>query len=438
MCLFLMKERVGMKLMCGVLLVWTLCLSGCYHTLGLDEKSTAPSPKETAAHHSTQVASVQLFSGSEALRVPAIPLNGTEKLTLAFDLMEHPGRVLSIYFEHLDRNGEKDALQPIEYLGRSREDLLLDYQMSAFTVLPYTHYTYRFPNEKIQFKVSGRYRLKVTAQGRPQEVLLSRTFWVFEPLVSWKVLLEAGLGEQIGVPMARPSLEANVSPVLKAASHELQTCLFLNRNAEALTCLGSPVLDMFPRLTYRPEWDQRLPFERDRRLLDLRSLDLKLPIVQIDVQKTPYQVWMTPDPQQGVHESLVRQPYGSFEIEAKEAQVRDPNLNGQYVDVMFALVTPHQKPLDKPIYWIGGGTDWQRKPENIMVWQETEKQYRLAVRLKQGLHQYRYTSDAPGFERINLWTRAWGRNVMGAIMFYRDAYLGTDRMVGYLEEVSLE
>ena len=125
------------------------------------------------------VRSVQLYRGREAtLPVMQLDRRGertSEPLTLEFDLVNTRGRTLSVYFYHADRSWNRD-LSPAEYLEAFQQDNLVEYEISGATEVPYVHYEYTFPNETIQFRISGNYIVRVTEQGDEEAVLFERAF----------------------------------------------------------------------------------------------------------------------------------------------------------------------------------------------------------------------------------------------------------------------
>src|SRR5690606_1784303 len=117
--------------------------------------------------------------GETEASLPIISLGSQDRLTLEFDLMTDRSRPLSVYFYHADRTWRRDLL-PAEYMSGFYYDQILDYRGSSAAQSRYVHYTYDFPNENVQFRISGNYILRVAEQGAEDEPLFERAFFVSE------------------------------------------------------------------------------------------------------------------------------------------------------------------------------------------------------------------------------------------------------------------
>ncbi|MEL6617038.1 MAG: type IX secretion system plug protein domain-containing protein, partial [Bacteroidota bacterium] len=107
-----------------------------------------------------RVRTIQLYRGEDEVSVPVLSLRSDQQLTLEFDILEDRGaRPLDIEFRRVERDNGS-ALLPSEYLTAFDRDNIFDADPSGATAVPYTHYTYRFPNASIGFRLGGEYRLR--------------------------------------------------------------------------------------------------------------------------------------------------------------------------------------------------------------------------------------------------------------------------------------
>ncbi len=404
-----------------------LFFGGCARLMGIEDTETVL-PKTSPPSIPT-IASIQLFANAVQTQPPIIRINSDETLDLHFDVMSFEARPLSIYFFHEDVTGKR-LLQPIEYMKLARQDDLLTYWPSSHTQQPYSHYHYRFPNHKIQFRISGRYVLAVTEQGNPTQVFFERTFFIHENQTNITTNGKLILGDQVGRYYFWPETTLELPESIAANIHQLTVCGYENDLGQPTVCDRDPRLSLFPRLTYGPLRQDAYQVMWDRRVLDLRTLQNGGKVEQINRSLNPFGVKLIAEDEEQDLYSAEHRTYGYPKIGSSEVPQDAENLQAEYVDVTFRFVPTSKTALPFPVYLQGDFNQWKNNPTHKMAWSAEENAYKVTLMLKQGLYEYRYFLDNPNPTRRNLAT--WfNRSIRWqTLVFYRDTFLGTDRLIG--------
>ena len=372
-----------------------------------------------------RVQTIQLYANGTERQLPVLSLRTPgEGLTLEFDLMEPTGRPLSVYFYHADREWDRD-LSPAEYMDSFQDDNLLTYTPSQGTAVSYTHYTYQFPNDNIQFRVSGNYILRVTEQGQRANVLFERAFFITEEAGSIAMRID-------GVPVSgqqRPSdlplVQFTPSPSLQGTPFQYETCFVRNGRLATARCTDRPRLASQPTLEF--DLYRRRAFSPTTAdyYLDLSALRNGGSIEGTDRTVTPYRVRLQPDYAQFPGNIATAPPLdGQIVVDGAVRGFGEPDVEAEYVATQFRFVPPGEQPLSQGVYLDGNFGEPTR-----MTWQAAQGRYEGERLLKQGLYEYYYTSDDPALQEMLRRTLPPARDRYTAFVYYRDRTLNTDRLV---------
>ena len=387
---------------------------------------TAPAPAVRFAPTHDDVRTVQLYEGTPR-RLPILTLGSGETLTLAFDLLTTDTRPLSITFEHADRSWKR-ALSAAQYMESFADDTIIEYRRSQGTAVPYVHYTYTFPNDDIRFRLSGNYILRVTEQGRPDEVLFERPFFVDETAGS----LEMG-GESIVVtgqrqPSIRPIARFTPPADLRGNPFGYNVCFVRNGQWNTARCADRPLLIERPALRF--ELDRRAAFA-PRALaysLDLSTLRPGSGIERIDRSASPFRVLLEPDaaqfPDLGplLNGQILGPDVGAFGRSA-------PHITAEYVRTTFAFVPPNEQPLRRRPVLRGTFTDPPPAPGQSLEWVAARQRYEADVLLKQGRYQYEYEVAPAAQTTLQRQTASFADDIYTSFVYYRDPSRNTDRLL---------
>lgn len=409
-----------------------LCFAGACagprESANAPERSGPPPPSGLAAA-TDEVRSIQLY-GARERDLPILSLTRGGTLTLEFDLLDTNPRALSVYYYHADRSWRRD-LTAAEYLSAFHRDDLFDYRLSRSTRIGYTHYAYSFPNSSIGFRISGNYILRVTEQGREDAVLFERPFFVTEDAASLRFGLDRLLTGRQVLPTIQPIVQFAPPPDLLGTVFDYVVCFARNGRFEQSRCTDSPSLTVQPDLLFYLEPDLSFAPQEGDYYVDLRDYSIGGAIERIDHSVSPIAVSLVPDYARFPASSLAPLLAGQPVIGGADRYVGEADVQGEYADVLFRYVPPDEAPLAGGIFLVGSFNGWNLDLANELRWNADEKWYELAVLLKQGEYDYRYTSPVAHVRRAISSRSFRPDNLFTALVYYTDRSLSTDRLLGF-------
>ena len=399
------------------------------------------------ASPNAQVRTIQLYRSGDESTLPFLRLaldsdrTGTasrgrvgnepfeQTLTLEFDILDGLGRPLTVLFFHADRFWRRDNLQPVQYLASFDQGRILDYELSTGTQVRYTHYTYTFPNDQIQFLVSGNYILRVVERDDEREVLFERPFVISEQTTEMGLEVQPLLVPGLGVPISRPIVRFLPPSRLSPNLFDYVACFVRNARFEMARCSDRTSLIESPYVQYYLEPHRSFEAEDPVRTLDLTRLEVGSAIREVSYEVSPFRIDLEPD-YALLGSNLVGDPlYGQTVVSQRIPDMAEPDVSAEYVDVRFAYVPPEEEPEVGPVVLRGSFNDWRLEPDLELNWNEERKVYETSMLLKQGVYEYQYfTPDRRGRvdRRRNVFNPEY---VYSALMYFEDAFLGTDRLV---------
>ena len=425
----LLRRLVG-GLLCTVLIG---ILGGCKSTENQDEESdTASDPtivQPDFAGADGSIRTIQLYRGDDEGSLPVVSLNGGTALTLEFDLMKQEGRPLSVYFQHADRTWRRD-LTSSQTLESFQDDRLVDYESSRGTEVPYVHYRYRFPNDDINFRISGNYVLRVTERGRRDSVLFEQPFFVAEDAGGLELR-----GESIVVPGQR---QQSLRPIarfvppseIRGDPFGYTTCFVRNGRLTDTRCEERPLLIRQPELEFELSREYAYAPSTAGYELDLSTLRATSKIARVDRTQSPFRVTLDADYARfGGNQSSPTTINGQSIVRAVLDDFRDPAVQGEYVETTFAFVPSSAQPYGRPFSVAGSFSDMDPARGTKMEWAPARERYEGTVLLKQGRHQYFYSTADPAFSKQVRENQVRARSTFTAFVYYRDDRRNTDRLL---------
>ncbi|MFT4606065.1 MAG: hypothetical protein ACI9W4_002811 [Rhodothermales bacterium] len=419
--------------------IWILLLAGVGLSCASTEETGRASADDDDGHRprdergimaqdAQSVATVQLFRTGDEAAIPLLAMDGTQTLTLAFDVMGSRTKPLSVYFYHADREWRRD-LVPAEYLTSFHRDNLVDYQLSRATHVPYVHYAYEFPNASIGFRLSGNYVIRITEQGMEEDILFERPFFVSEQATP----LDFNLG-QVRVtgdpfPAVQPSVRFTPPQGSTGTAFDYTVCFLRNGQRPSERCTDRPGLDYQPSLRYYLEPEESFVSGASDYFVDISTLRAGGRIERADLLERPYQLLLEPDYFRFPGTATAPLQNGQILVQEAVRNVGDPGTAAEYADVRFALVPEDEISVPGRVYLIGPFNNWTPSAGTEMQWVASSGRYEGSVLLKQGRYEYRYAFTNQSVAREARGVSARFDNMITAFVYFDDLRLSTDRLI---------
>jgi hypothetical protein len=383
----------------------------------------------------SRIHTVQLFREGWNMSFPSLRLNSGEKIELHFDLLA--GQSLNYYytFIHCDKDWKQSDIFVNDFLEGFPENQVEDYKASFNTTVPYFHYKLVFPNDRISFRISGNYIIRIYNPDEPDKPVLQQRFIVSEDAAAISInvrrpqlqpLSETGQQIDFTLKLSGPGF---IDPVRNIWSTIIQN----GRWDNARTNL-KPEFYSGSELKYNPLSDKNT-FEggNEFRYFDIRSIRyLSEYVRKIDYSAPGYHAFLTPS------ENRLSRPYfywkdfnGRYYIAVQEG--RDHNIEADYLNVYFTL--PSVYPFrEGDIHITGALTGWAVNDDTRMVYNPAAKQYESTLLLKQGWYNYSYSLVSK--DGLNLNSSAIEgshyetENEYLVVVYYRNPRERYDRVIG--------
>ncbi len=332
---------------------------------------------------------------------PILLLNSEDELIFSFDDLKGGVRNYYYTFQHCDQNWEASNLTTFDYLDGYEENTIDNYSFSFGTLQAYTHYSVNFPNDNIDFKVSGNYVVKVWEDDNRDVPLIVKRFFVWEELAS------------INAKVYRPNLiefrnnyqEINFTVDIRSldVSHaldEIRVTLFQNGRYDNAIYDSKPRMITNDLLTYDKD-DMVFPAGKEYRHFDTKTLNFQSDMVRkITKEDGKYQVYVNVD------DSRLYQKYfyetdinGQYVLQAD--LTNDVNTEGDYAMVNFVLKYPYVITSGE-LYVFGELNNNQMNNQNKMTYDYDLQQYTAQLYLKQGYYNYLYMYKGIGSSKGEL------------------------------------
>jgi hypothetical protein len=336
------------------------------------------------------IKTVMLYNSYSNLSYPIIRLNNGEQLILEFDDLS--GQIENYYytFVHCDMDWMPTRMNKNEYLDGFFENSIDQYQSSINTTVGYIHYSSAFPNESIHFKISGNYIVMVYKEGDSNKPILTRRFFVVEPLVGIdvRVLMPPPGEQQKTMQEIQFAVDYSQYPVM-IPGEELKVFVFQNYRWDNPMRYITPSFIRNNFIEYGSSGNILFEGGRDFEELDFVSLKYNAPSVQSTEYIFPY-YYVTLK-----HDVLnYYGPYFKYDdIDGKRMiraeKYNDPEVSADYAWVTFSV--PQEVPfIDGQIYIMGALSDFQLEDDYKMIYNFDKKAYEVTALLKQGYYNYQY------------------------------------------------
>lgn len=389
------------------------------------------------------VRTVQLHPEGWPTGPAIIELMGDNTLLLSFDVLDSVMGNFSYRIKHCTAEWLPSDLDYHEYAQGQTDDFLSEYAYARNTFQRYVHYELTIPNEAITLTRSGNYLLSVFESGKPENLLLTQRFVLFENLVDLATEVHQPL--QVKYRNTHQEIDFTATATnydLASPYAAVKAVVLQNHNwTTAITTL-KPRFVKANELDYNQEIENLFPALNEFRLIDIQNTRFNgQGIARVNV-KFPHN-----DAYTELNRSRAQTPYlqrndlnGWYFLKTTNVG-GDARVDADYVRVHFTL---KPEALSEPcaVYVFGALSQWQLKPE-FKLNPTADGMLSNSVLLKQGLYNYVFVRvcdeqlsssatgtggfDATYYEGSHFATE----NEYDVLLYHKQIGLNYDRVIGY-------
>ena len=379
-----------------------------------------------------EIAGIQLFNTQTNDQTPVIGFD--EQLILRFDDFSNGSNVYRYTIKHFDRNWQDDGLFFTEYANGSLNALLDDFTYSFNTLQKYTHYNLVFPNERMQPKISGNFKL-IVFKDSEDDPLFTRNFSVVERGANLALQIsrlsdgrmpEKNQRIEVQAVSAGANLNANIPSMSLniLQNNNWSTGIF---NKKPSTSLGSQIL--FQQLELSFPGNNEFYYFDNKNIT--RGFDMVSGGEVFEGQNYTYlhPVWAYP-----LQYQYQPDVNGAYFFRRSDLGIeRNADTEADYSWVHFYL---DSDPVEQQIYVLGLFNNYEANDKSIMKYDDEKKRYVAKIYLKQGFYNYilatKKGNQALNFGEINgnFWQ---AENLYQAFLYYRPFGRNFDGLLGYGE-----
>lgn len=337
------------------------------------------------------IKSIKLSPAGNALQLPVINLNSSQKLALGFDDLD--GNVKNYYYTLIlcNTDWKPAGLNPFDYLEGFLENRIDDYHYSTLPLQKYVHYTLQIPNQDCKPTLPGNYLLKVYLNGDTSQLAFTRRLMV----TTNKAIIHGKIEQPVNPKIFRTHQKIDFDISLQGINVNnplAQIKVFILQNGRWDNAIRNlkPTFIRGDKLIYNTEDDCVFPAMKEWRWVNLRSFRLQTERVKnIENTKNAIDVYLMPDGNRSHHTYVYRRDIDGQYFPDILENGYNPAYEGDYAKVHFTFVAP-QPFAGSEVYVFGEFTNYECNKNNRMTYNGTKGTYEATLYLKQGYYNYIY------------------------------------------------
>lgn len=358
---------------------------------------------------------LQTIVNDDWLHDDVIILGTDDWVTISFDHFTHDYHRFTYRIVHCNADWTPSDLFEVDYMDGFNDQPIEDYDNSLNTTMLYTHYRLDLPNDNIQFKASGNYRveiyldeedaaelqvkgegLKVNGQeprAKSQEprathpLVAVACFRVVEPRMGLNVAVTSNTDIDTNLSHQQVSftLNYNSSEVVDPAT-EIKPYIYQNSRTDNAVALAKPTYVTPGRLEYVHNRQLIFPAGNEYRRFEVINMHYATQGVDRVTYFEPYyHATLLPDTPRRNY-SFDMDHDGRYLIRYNMAQ--DTDIEADYLFVHFTLDMPRRTGGDFCLTGEFAYNDFT--PQYKMEYNTAEQCYEATVLLKQGAYDFMY------------------------------------------------
>lgn len=412
------------------MLKWLCPIYLCFFSLNLQA--------QTDKILDSNIQTVLIYPKGKPLALPVIGLNSQEELLVQFDDLTAQYQQYYFTIELMDRLWQPVALNPFDYIRGLTQNNIRAYTISSIAQQAYYHYSFSFPTASCRPTKSGNYLMKVYRQGRSNELVFAKRFFVVEQEVPITASIQEPFDGLISKTHQKIQVALDVKKISFLQPELLQLAVIQNTRYNDLLFSNAPSFIRGNQIEYNADRDFVFPAGKEARWLDLQNLRFKTDrIAQIQQLGFGTRIILKTD---GSRASI---PYYTFKdlngqfIISNTESIRSEDQN-DYAKVLFSFRPLECAPYKGASLYLAGALTGNALDSNArMEWNGSLGIYEKWLQLKQGYYSYQYIlrSDSdPDPKQDFRWTEGdhWEtENSYAIFVYYRIAGSRYDQIIGF-------
>jgi hypothetical protein len=367
-----------------------------------------PELKYDDINYRSSIRTVQFRPTTVAFGFPIIKLASNEKLMLDFDDLDSDYKSFNYSFIHCDFAWKPTEIGSAQYISGLQNEPITTFAQSFNTTPLYTHYSVTFPTNMMAPTKSGNYILKIWEDADEENLVLTRRFVVYEPLIFTEgtvhgATLNADRNYKQEIDFAL-NLPDNIN--IQNPYSDISVAILQNQNWETAITNLQPLYVKNNQLSY--EYDDGNVFNglNEFHYIDVTNLRAAINIsinkIEYDEKKNTHVYLVTDEKRAFKRYTLTSDINGRYIT--KTTNGSNPSIDADYAYLHFNLQVDDS--LSKgSLYVYGAFSNYKCLPEYKLKYNAEYKRYIGTAYLKQGYYDYMYAflkegATSPDFTAI--------------------------------------
>lgn len=384
------------------------------------------------------IQTVLVYPKGKPLALPVMRLNSQDELLFQFDDLTAQYQQYYFTIELMDIYWQPVALNPFDYIRGLTQNNIRDYTISSIAQQAYYHYSFNFPTTSCRPIKSGNYLMKVFRQGKLNELVFSKRFFVVEQEVPVTASIQEPFDAAISKSHQKIQVALDLKKVQLVQPELLHVAVLQNTRYNDMLVSNAPSFIRGNQMEYNADRDFVFPAGKEARWLDLQNLRFKTDrIAQIQQLGYISNIILKPDQSRAsIPYFTFRDLNGQFIISNTEGIINESQ--NDYAKVLFTYRTNNGLPYQGQSLFLAGALTGNLLDTNAaMQWNPLQGQYEKWLNLKQGYYSYNYilrSEKNPDPLNDFRWTEGdhWEtENGYTIFVYYRAAGSRYDQIIGF-------
>lgn len=345
---------------------------------------------------------LQTTVNDDWLHDDVITLGTDDWVTISFDHFTHDYHRFIYKIVHCNADWTPSDLFEVDYMDGFNNQPIEDYENSLNTTMLYTHYRLNLPNDDIQFKVSGNYRVEIFLDENDDEneensefriqnsgltPVATACFRVVEPRMGLNASVTTNTDIDTNLSHQQVAFTLNYTPgeVMDPAT-EIKPYVYQNNRTDNMVSLVKPIYVSPGRLEYRHNRALIFPAGNEYRRFEVINMHYATQGVdEISYFAPYYHATLLPDAPRRNY-SYDEDHDGRYFIRYNMAL--DTDTEADYLFVHFTLNMPRR--TGGNFYLTGEFTYNDFDPTCQATYNDDAQAYEATLLLKQGAYDFMY------------------------------------------------